>query len=91
LFEALAMELDLVSHVALLTLSHFRIYAHSTCSISVRDERLFPRTKLMRTGLSARVSATVHSIWTMAPSNAEFESVTVSPALGEVTLKSFWA
>jgi hypothetical protein len=66
-------------------------YAHSTCSISVRFDKLFPRTRLMRMGLSARDSATVHSIWTMAPSNAEFESVTVSPAAGDVTVKTFCA
>jgi hypothetical protein len=89
LFEALAMGLDLVSRVALLTGSSVGSYAHSTCSISDKDDRLFPRTRLIRTGLSARDSATVHSIWTMAPSKAEFERVTVSPAFGEVTLKSF--
>jgi hypothetical protein len=77
--------------IASLAGSSVRGYAHSTCSISARDDRLFPRTRLMRTGLSARDSATVHSIWTMAPSKAEFERVTVSPAFGEVTLKSFWA
>ena len=67
------------------------VYAQSTCSINVKDERLFPWTRLMITGLSARDSATVHLIGTMAPSIADDESVTVSPAEGDVTVKSFCA
>ena len=66
-------------------------YAQSTCSISVKDERLLPWTRLMITGLSARDSATVHLIGTMAPSIADDESVTVEPASGDVTVKSFCA
>ena len=67
------------------------VYAQSTCSTSVRDERLLPWTRLMITGLLARDSATVHLIGTMAPSIADDESVTVSPSEGDVTVKSFCA
>lgn len=42
-------------------------YAQSTCWIRDRDERLFPCTRLMNTGLSARVSGTVHRIGMLAP------------------------
>jgi len=66
-------------------------YAQLTCSIKVKDDKLFPWTRLMKTGLSARASATVHTIGILAPFIVDDESVTVSPASGDVTVKSFCA